>query len=143
MENMDDHFHEECAVFGIFGHPEASKMTYLGLYALQHRGQEGTGIASMDNGRINLRKAQALVSEFYTEVLLEDLKGRSAVGHNRYATQGGDPERDLQPLTAFFSEGSIALVHNGNLTNAPEIRKELEENGALFTTMVDSEVLVH
>ena len=143
MENMDDHFHEECAVFGIFGHPEASKMTYLGLYALQHRGQEGTGIASMDNGRINLRKAQALVSEFYTEVLLEDLKGHSAVGHNRCATQGGDPERDLQPLTAFFSEGSMALVHNGNLTNAPEIRKELEEDGALFTTMVDSEVLVH
>ena len=142
-ENTDDHFHEECAVFGIFGHPEASNLTYLGLYALQHRGQEGTGIATMDNGRINLRKSQSLVSEFYTEEMLSDLKGSSAVGHNRYATQGGDPERDLQPLTAFFSDGSMALVHNGNLTNAPDIRRELENDGALFTTMVDSEVLVH
>ena len=143
IESSDDHFHEECAVFGIFGHPEASKLAYLGLYALQHRGQEGTGIATMDHGRINLRKSQSLVSEFYTEEMLEDLKGSSAVGHNRYATQGGDPERDLQPLTAFFSDGSMALVHNGNLTNAPEIRRDLENDGALFTTMVDSEVLVH
>ncbi|MHB1605590.1 MAG: amidophosphoribosyltransferase [Leptospirales bacterium] len=139
----DDHFHEECAVFGIFGHPEASRMTYLGLYALQHRGQEGTGIATMDKGRLILRKSQELVSEFYTETILNDLQGSSAIGHNRYATQGGDSERNLQPLTAYFSNGSMALVHNGNLTNAVEIRKELELEGALFTTDVDSEVLVH
>lgn len=139
----DDHFHEECAVFGIFGHPEASRMTYLGLYALQHRGQEGTGIATMDKGRLVLRKSQALVSEFYTETTLNDLQGLSAIGHNRYATAGGDSERELQPLTAYFSDGAMALVHNGNLTNAMEIRKDLEQEGALFTTDVDSEVLVH
>lgn len=139
----DDHFHDECAVFGIFNHPEASRMTYLGLYALQHRGQEGTGIATMDKERLILRKSQELVSEFYTETILNDLQGSSAIGHNRYATQGGDSERDLQPLTAYFSNGSMALVHNGNLTNARELRKELEQDGALFTTDVDSEVLVH
>lgn len=139
----DDRFHEECAVFGIFGHPEASRMTYLGLYALQHRGQEGTGIATMDRRHLILRKAPALVSEFYTETILDDLKGNSAVGHNRYATAGGDSERDLQPLTAYFSDGPMALVHNGNLTNAMELRKELEREGALFATDVDSEVLVH
>lgn len=141
--NSDDHFHEECAVFGIYGHPEAANLTYLGLYALQHRGQEGTGIASLENGKLNLRKSPKLVSEYYSEALLSELKGSIAIGHNRYATAGGDPEKDLQPLTAFFSKGPIALVHNGNLTNAPELRTELEKTGALFTTEVDSEVLVH
>lgn len=139
----DDRFHEECAVFGIFGHPEASRMTYLGLYALQHRGQEGTGIATMHRGHLILRKGASLVSELYTESLLDELKGHAAVGHNRYATAGGDSERDLQPLTAYFSDGPMALVHNGNLTNALELRKELEQEGALFATDVDSEVLVH
>jgi len=139
----DDHFHEECAVFGIYGHPEAANLTYLGLYALQHRGQEGTGIASLENGKLLLRKSPKLVSEFYTEDLLNDLKGNIAIGHNRYATAGGDPEKDLQPLTAFYSKGPIALVHNGNLTNAIELKREMENEGALFTTEVDSEVLVH
>lgn len=118
-------------------------MTYLGLYALQHRGQEGCGIASMDQGKMIIRKGEGLVSEFFHEPVIAELRGRSAVGHNRYSTAGSDSFRNLQPLSAYFSNASMALVHNGNLTNALELRKKLEEEGALFTTDVDTEVLVH
>jgi len=138
-----DRLREKCAVFGIFNHPEASNMTYLGLYALQHRGQEGCGIASMDEGKMIIRKGEGLVSEFFHESVLSELKGPSAIGHNRYSTAGSDSLRNLQPLSAYFSNASMALVHNGNLTNALELRKKLEEEGALFTTDVDTEVLVH
>ncbi len=138
-----DKLKEHCAVFGIFNHPEAGNMTYLGLYALQHRGQEGCGIASMDESRMIIRKGEGLVSEYFKEPVIAELKGRSAIGHNRYSTAGSDSQRNLQPLSAYFSEASMALVHNGNLTNAQELRKNLEEEGALFTTDVDTEVLVH
>ena len=138
-----DKLNEKCAVFGIFNHAEAGNLTYLGLYALQHRGQEGCGIATMDTGRLIIRKGEGLVSEFFRESVISELKGRAAIGHNRYSTAGSDSQRNLQPLSAYFSDASMALVHNGNLTNALELRKVLEEEGALFTTDVDTEVLVH
>ncbi len=138
-----DELNEKCAVFGIYNHSEAGNLTYLGLYALQHRGQEGCGIATMDNGRMIIRKGEGLVSEFFRESVISELKGRSAIGHNRYSTAGSDSQRNLQPLSAYFSDASMALVHNGNLTNAMELRRVLEEEGALFTTDVDTEVLVH
>ena len=138
-----DELKEKCAVFGIFNHPEAGNLTYLGLYALQHRGQEGCGIATMDGERMIIRKGEGLVSEYFRESVISELKGRSAVGHNRYSTAGSDSQRNLQPLSATISDVSMALVHNGNLTNAVELRKSLEEEGALFTTDVDTEVLVH
>lgn len=138
-----DKLNEKCAVFGIYNHPEAGNLTYLGLYALQHRGQEGCGIATMDDGRMIIRKGEGLVSEFFRESVISELKGRSAIGHNRYSTAGSDSQRNLQPLSAYFSDASMALVHNGNLTNALELRKVLEDEGALFTTDVDTEVLVH
>ena len=138
-----DDLKEKCAVFGIFNHPEAGNLTYLGLYALQHRGQEGSGIATMDGERMIIRKGEGLVSEIFHESVIGELKGRSAIGHNRYSTAGSDSQRNLQPLSATISDVSMALVHNGNLTNAVELRKSLEEEGALFTTDVDTEVLVH
>ena len=138
-----DKLKEKCAVFGIYNHAEAGNLTYLGLYALRHRGQEGCGIATMDGGRLIIRKGEGLVSEFFRESVISELKGRSAIGHNRYSTAGSDSQRNLQPLSAYFSDASMALVHNGNLTNALELRKVLEEEGALFTTDVDTEVLVH
>ena len=138
-----DTLKEKCAVFGIYNHPEAANLTYLGLYALQHRGQEGAGIASMDEGRMIIRKGEGLVSEVFDETVLRDLKGSSAIGHNRYSTAGSDSQRNLQPLTATISDIPMALVHNGNLTNAPDLRRTLEDEGALFTTDVDTEVLVH
>ncbi len=138
-----DELKEKCAVFGIFNHPEAGNLTYLGLYALQHRGQEGCGIATMDGERMIIRKGEGLVSEFFHESVVSELKGRSAIGHNRYSTAGSDSQRNLQPLSAYISDVSMALAHNGNLTNALELRKALEGEGALFTTDVDTEVLVH
>lgn len=138
-----DSLKEKCAVFGIYNHPEAGNLTYLGLYALQHRGQEGAGIASMDAGKMIIRKGEGLVSEVFDESILRDLRGTAAIGHNRYSTAGSESQRNLQPLTAYISDISMALVHNGNLTNALDLRKKLEEEGALFTTDVDTEVLVH
>lgn len=135
--------HEECGVFGVFGHPEASNLTYLGLYALQHRGQEGAGICSFDGTQINIEKSMGLVADIFSEKRLRRLPGNIAIGHNRYSTAGGSSIKNVQPLIANYAHGPIALVHNGNLINAELIKKKLESDGAIFQSTSDSEVILH
>lgn len=134
---------EECGVFGIYGHPEAANLTYLGLYALQHRGQEGAGICSSDGKQIYYEKALGLVADIFTEKRLKKLSGFMAIGHNRYSTAGGSFLKNVQPIVANFSLGPIALAHNGNLVNAYELRQRLERDGAIFQSTSDSEVIIH
>ncbi|HNY64636.1 MAG TPA: amidophosphoribosyltransferase [Deltaproteobacteria bacterium] len=144
IDHLDDHLHEECGVFGIFGDPEASEKTYLGLYALQHRGQESAGIASTNGQDIKLRKGLGLVwSVFSDPESMPPLKGTSAIGHNRYSTKGSTVIINAQPLSIECKAGKIALAHNGTITNAYELRKELESEGAIFQTTSDSELLLH
>ncbi len=138
-----DKFHEECGVFGVFGHPEAANLTYLGLYALQHRGQEGAGICSSDGRQLYLEKAMGLVADIFSEKRLKKLPGHIAIGHNRYSTAGSSVLKNVQPIVANFSLGALALAHNGNLVNATELRATLEEEGAIFQSTSDSEVVVH
>lgn len=140
---MFHNIHEECGIFGVYNHPEASNLTYLGLYALQHRGQEGAGICSSDGKHLHIEKAMGLVADIFTEKRLKRLPGHIAVGHNRYSTAGGSFLKNVQPIVANFSLGSLALAHNGNLVNALELRKELEKEGAIFQSTSDSEVVVH
>ena len=135
--------HEECGIFGIWGHPEAANMTYLGLYALQHRGQEGAGIVTSDGKRLYNRKQLGLVAEVFKEEDFSSLPGSSAIGHVRYSTQGENLLKNVQPFIVEHSRGGIALAHNGNLVNASELRVELEDGGALFQSTIDSEVIVH
>ncbi len=135
--------HEECGVFGAFNHPEASNLTYLGLYALQHRGQEGAGICSSDGKQIFTERSMGLVADIFTEKRLKRLPGHIAIGHNRYSTAGSSVLKNVQPIVANFALGPLALAHNGNLVNAAELRKELEEQGAIFQSTSDSEVIVH
>jgi len=138
-----DKFHDECAVFGIYGHREAANLTYLGLYALQHRGQEGSGIVSSDGERFFVEKAMGLVADIYSKPVLKRLPGNVAIGHNRYSTAGGSDLKNVQPLTVNFAFGNLALAHNGNLINATMLRNELEAYGAIFQSSTDSEVIVH
>jgi amidophosphoribosyltransferase len=134
---------DKCGVFGIFGHEEASWLTYLGLYALQHRGQEGTGICSTDGRRLHVHRDQGLVAEAYRGETFQHLPGHGAIGHNRYSTSGAGSLSNLQPLLASYRDGTIALAHNGNLVNARELHEECEHLGSIFQTTVDSEVIVH
>ncbi len=134
---------EECGVFGVFNHPEAANLTYLGLYALQHRGQEGAGICSTDGKQLYIEKSMGLVSDIFTEKRLKRLPGYAAIGHNRYSTAGSSVLKNVQPIVANFSLGNLSLAHNGNLVNATELRNELEEQGAIFQSTSDSEVIVH
>ncbi len=138
-----DKFHEECGVFGVFGHPEAANLTYLGLYALQHRGQEGAGICSSDARQLYIEKGMGLVADIFSEKRLKKLPGHIAIGHNRYSTAGSSILKNVQPIVANFALGALALAHNGNLVNAPELRKTLEDEGAIFQSTSDSEVVVH
>ncbi|MFN8007132.1 MAG: amidophosphoribosyltransferase [Terriglobia bacterium] len=140
---MDDKFREECGVFGIFNHADAARITYLGLYALQHRGQESAGIVSTDRQQLYSEKGMGHVAEIFTESRLESLKGDAAIGHTRYSTAGDSSLRNAQPFHATFSKGSLALCHNGNLVNAQEIRAQLESEGSIFYTTSDSEVILH
>jgi len=135
--------HEECGVFGVFNHPEASNLTYLGLYALQHRGQEGAGICSSDGKQLFIEKSMGLVADIFTEKRLRRLPGYLAIGHNRYSTAGSSVLKNVQPIVANFALGPLALAHNGNLVNATELRGELENEGAIFQSTSDSEVIVH
>ncbi len=139
----DDHFHDQCGVFGIFGHPEASKLTYLGLYALQHRGQEAAGIASSDAADIHSHKSLGSVQEIFTPQVLASLPGAVAIGHTRYSTAGDNTVVNAQPVVIDCNKGKIALGHNGNLTNALEMRRKLEHRGSIFQTTSDTEVIVH
>jgi amidophosphoribosyltransferase len=135
--------HEECGIFGIFGHPEAANLTYLGLYALQHRGQEGAGICSSDGRQLFIEKSMGLVADIFSEKRLKRLPGYMAIGHNRYSTAGTSVLKNVQPLVANFALGTLAIAHNGNLVSAGDLRAVLEDEGAIFQSSSDSEVIVH
>jgi len=138
-----DKFKEECGVFGIYGHSEAANLTYLGLYALQHRGQESVGIASSDGARLNLHKAMGYVADAFDQQKIEQLGGMSAVGHVRYSTAGDSGLKNAQPILIDCAHGEIAVCHNGNLVNAQELRESLVREGSIFQTTSDTEVLLH
>ncbi|HKF51712.1 MAG TPA: amidophosphoribosyltransferase [Candidatus Acidoferrales bacterium] len=140
---LDDHFHDECGVFGIFGAEEAAKLAYLGLYALQHRGQESAGIASTDGVQFQLERGMGLVQDVFTPDVIERLPGAAAIGHTRYSTAGDTSLNNAQPLASDCNKGKLALAHNGNLTNALELRRNLEHKGSIFQTTSDTEVIVH
>jgi len=141
---MLDKFHEECGVFGVLGRQDAANLVYLGLYALQHRGQESAGIASVDEtGRILSEKDMGYVADIFTHERIAKLPGDTAVGHVRYSTAGGSMLCNAQPIVAHTSKGAIAVAHNGNLTNGEELRKQLEAEGAIFNSTADSELFVH
>ncbi len=141
--NLFHDIHEECGIFGIFGHPEAANLTYLGLYALQHRGQEGAGICSSDGVKLYLEKSLGLVAEIFNEKVLRNLPGHIAIGHNRYSTTGSSTIENVQPLMATYSLGSIAIAHNGNLVDIDGLKSRLEKDGAIFQTTSDSEIILH
>jgi len=132
-----------CGIFGIFDHLEASNHAYLGLYALQHRGQESTGIVSSDGKQLHHYRQMGLVSEVFTKDLLKKLSGRNAIGHVRYSTTGSSELKNAQPFVADYANGMVSIAHNGNLTNAPLIRSELESRGSIFQSNMDTEVIVH
>ena len=140
---MIDKFKDECGVFGIYNHPEASNLTYLGLHSLQHRGQEGAGIASTDNIKFYIEKGIGLVSDIFSKEKIDKLQGSSAIGHVRYSTTGTSSLVNTQPIHVTSSLGEIAVAHNGNLTNANKLKKSLEKDGAIFQTNSDTEVIVH
>jgi amidophosphoribosyltransferase len=140
---MFDKLHEECGVVAIHGHPEASKLAYLGLYALQHRGQESAGIASCDGRSVHLHKAMGHVADIFTTPVLKQLPGQHAIGHTRYSTTGDTALLNAQPFSVACNKGKIAVAHNGNLTNAVELREDLERRGAIFQASSDTEVILH
>ena len=140
---MFDKFHDECGVVAIYGHPEASKMTYLGLYALQHRGQESAGICSSDGAEIHCRKSMGHVAEIFTTQALAELPGKLAIGHTRYSTAGDTALLNAQPFSVACNKGRVAVAHNGNITNAIELRTELERRGSIFQANSDTEVILH
>jgi len=139
----EDRFHDECGVFGVFGNDEAAKLTYLGIYALQHRGQESAGIASTDGMDVRVHKALGHVQEIFTPQVIASLPGAAAIGHTRYSTAGDTTLMNAQPVVIDCNKGKIALAHNGNLTNAIEVRRRLEHRGSIFQTTSDTEVIVH
>ena len=144
FDHDDDKPHEECGVFGIFGHEDAAELVALGLHALQHRGQEAAGIVSFDGMRFNSERRLGLVGDnFSQEAVMSRLRGHAAIGHNRYSTSGDTILRNVQPLFADLAGGGLAVAHNGNLTNATMLRRRLVGNGAIFQSTSDTEVLVH
>jgi amidophosphoribosyltransferase len=140
---MFDKFHEECGVFGIHGHPDAANLTYLGLYALQHRGQESAGIVSSDGKQLYGQKAMGLVADIFSEDRIKKLPGHMAIGHNRYSTTGDSVAINIQPILVNFALGGLAIAHNGNLVNAGILKDELEAYGSIFQSTMDSEVIIH
>jgi amidophosphoribosyltransferase len=139
----DDHFHDKCGLFGIFGHPEAAHLTYLGLYALQHRGQESAGIVASDGLRLRIEKGMGLVNDIFEDGKLDALMGDKAMGHVRYSTAGDTVAANAQPILIDCHRGPIALGHNGNLVNATLLRQELEAAGSIFQSTSDTEVILH
>jgi len=138
-----DKFREECGVIAIYAHPEAEKLAYLGLHALQHRGQESAGIVTSDGMTLHPYKAMGLVADIFTEEVLSQLHGTFAIGHTRYSTAGDSALLNAQPILVQSNKGRVALAHNGNLVNAPEVRARLETQGSIFQTNSDTEVIVH
>ena len=139
----DDKFHDECGLFGVWNHSEAANVAYLGLYALQHRGQESAGIAATDGHNFHIEKAMGWVADVFSRERLRRLPGHRAIGHVRYSTAGSSNLRNAQPITAKTARGPIAIAHNGNLTNADELRKGMEKDGAIFQSTSDTEVILH
>jgi amidophosphoribosyltransferase len=142
-DDSDDHFHDQCGVFGIWGSDEAANHTYLGLHALQHRGQESAGIVSSDGTQLFVHRGLGLVQDVFAASTIEKLPGDRAIGHVRYSTAGGSHIKNAQPIAIDYAHGSIAVGHNGNLTNADELRRRLELSGSIFQTTSDTEVFVH
>ena len=140
---ISDKFHDECGVVAIFSHPEAEKLAYLGLHALQHRGQESAGIATSDGLTSRVHKTMGLVADIFTEDVLAQIRGTLAIGHTRYSTAGDSALLNAQPILVQSSKGAIAVAHNGNLVNATEVRSRLERQGSIFQTNSDTEVIVH
>ena len=140
---MLDKFHDECGVVGVYGHLDAANLAYLGLYALQHRGQESAGIVASNNGSMHLEVGMGLVADVFSDSRLKKLPGNIAIGHNRYSTTGGSRIKNAQPCLIEYAGGTMAMGHNGNLVNASEIREELGAAGAIFQSTNDSEVIVH
>ena len=140
---MFDKFREECGVFGIYGHTEAAKLAYLGLYALQHRGQESAGIATADGVRIRAVREMGYVNDIFDQATLATLPGHVAIGHTRYSTAGESKLSNAQPIVIDCVHGQVAVCHNGNIVNANEIRDRLVKEGSIFQTNSDTEVLVH
>jgi amidophosphoribosyltransferase len=142
-ESNLDGFHEECGVFGVYGHPEAANLAYLGLYALQHRGQESAGIVSSNGKSLISHRGMGHVADIFNGDILAKLEGTSAIGHNRYSTTGSTTIKNCQPLVVEYARGGIAVAHNGNLVNFAELREHLESNGSIFQSSSDSEVIIH
>ena len=140
---MIDELHEECGIFGIWGHPEAANHAYLGIHALQHRGQEAAGIASTIDGRLHVHREMGLVGDIFDASTLSRLPGDAAIGHVRYSTAGGGGLKNAQPFAAEFAGHAFAVAHNGNLVNADALRDELGKSGAIFSSTSDTEVVVH
>ncbi|TMA12479.1 MAG: amidophosphoribosyltransferase [Deltaproteobacteria bacterium] len=140
---MFDKFHEECGVVGVYGHPEAANMVYLCLYALQHRGQESSGIVSSDGEVLISHRQMGLVADVFKEDVIKRLEGPSAIGHNRYSTSGQSHLKNAQPFVVEYALGPIAVSHNGNLVNAGILREELETSGSIFQSTSDTEVIIH
>jgi len=135
--------HEECGVSAVFGHADASRLVYLSLYALQHRGQESAGIVSSNGNGFHSKIGMGLVADIFDKPSMEQLTGHHAIGHVRYSTAGGSRIQNCQPIIVNTGNGRIAIAHNGNLTNAIELRRKLEEQGAIFYTSSDTEVVLH
>jgi amidophosphoribosyltransferase len=140
---ISDKFRDECGVVAIYSHPEAETLAYLGLHALQHRGQESAGIVTSDGMSLHIHKAMGLVADIFTEKKLSRMRGTLAIGHTRYSTTGDSALLNAQPIMVQSNKGMIALAHNGNLTNAGEIRARMEAQGSIFQTSSDTEVIVH
>ena len=142
MTSNDGGFRDECGVFGIYGHDDAARLAYLGLYQLQHRGQESCGIVASD-GLLRSERAMGLVSEVFDEERLNRLPGTAAIGHTRYSTAGEVSVREAQPFLIACKHGQVAVCHNGNLPFASEERKRLERDGAIFSSTSDTEIVLH
>jgi amidophosphoribosyltransferase len=140
---MQDKFHEECGVVGVYGHPEASTLAYLGLYALQHRGQESAGIVASNGDALIAHRGMGLVADIFTQDILRKLEGRLAIGHNRYSTTGSTVLKNCQPFVVEWAHGALGIAHNGNLVNANGLRLQLEARGSIFQSTSDTEVIIH
>src|SRR3954464_1467704 len=140
---ISDKFHDECGVVAIHAHPEAEKLAYLGLHALQHRGQESAGMATSDGERLHVHRSMGLVADIFTEAVLAPMRGILAIGHTRYSTAGDSALLNAQPIMVQSNKGAIAVAHNGNLVNAAALRARLESQGSIFQTNSDTEVIVH
>src|SRR5687767_1086453 len=144
LDMLDDKPREECGVCGVFGHAEAANFTYLGLYALQHRGQEAAGIAACQDGKVRLHKDEGLVADIFAKDVLELLPGMAAIGHVRYSTTGASHVRNAAPFVGHNADGGwVAVAHNGNLVNTAEVREKLEARGVTFESSTDSEAIMH